>query len=623
MKRLLLIIAALVACSDPALAQDFNTTFTLNSANQTGPAVGPLRDVRSQGFISYALSWSTNGTVSAGNCALLGSADNVTFGTTIIAAQAVTSSGSTILTSANTNFIEVSCTTPITGTGNVQMRVMAWRPTNASITTGAISGNSAASATGAAVPANGSYTAVNVGGTLTGVTGTGTSMNVNVTGGTSTGVAQGSTTSGQTVTPAGCATTTSAPTNTTAQTNMLSCDTSGNLRTVSGGLAQGSTTSGQTGTLTQGAVTSVTPTYTTAQTNPLSLETTGHLRVDDKSNVAQGSTTSGETGPLIQAAVTTSSPSYTTAQTSPLSVDTSGSLRVAIISGAGSGGTALADGGTFTASTTSATPISGFYESSPTTCTSGKACAVGLTTNREAKTVVNNLAADAAIGATLTSNPVPSGCHYETSPTTITNATGGVVECDATQHLIVVGTGTLATQAAITAASGSIASGAVASGAFASGSIASGSIASGAVASGAIASGAFAAGSLSSAIPDPCVTGTKAFFPVNIATGTTTVIHAAVSSNNFYICSINLVAAAAQTISVIDGTGGTCGSGTPTGLTGGATAATGWSFAANGGITLGNGLGTVAKTSGTNRDMCLITGQSAQISGTVVYVTAP
>lgn len=53
----------------------------------------------------------------------------------------------------------------------------------------------------------------------------------------------------------------------------------------------------------------------------------------------------------------------------------------------------------------------------------------------------------------------------------------------------VVGTGTFATQSAITAASGSIASGAISSGAVASGAFASGSIASGAIAVGAIAAG--------------------------------------------------------------------------------------------------------------------------------------
>lgn len=56
---------------------------------------------------------------------------------------------------------------------------------------GTISGNSAASATGAAVPANGGYTAASVGGTLTGLTATNNtgkiSLDVNITGGAGAG----------------------------------------------------------------------------------------------------------------------------------------------------------------------------------------------------------------------------------------------------------------------------------------------------------------------------------------------------------------------------------------------------------------------------------------------------
>lgn len=54
--------------------------------------------------------------------------------------------------------------------------------------------------------------------------------------------------------------------------------------------AIGSTTSGQTGPLVQGAVTTSVPTYTTAQTNPLSLDTSGRLRsaswITDGTNIA-------------------------------------------------------------------------------------------------------------------------------------------------------------------------------------------------------------------------------------------------------------------------------------------------------------------------------------------------
>lgn len=56
--------------------------------------------------------------------------------------------------------------------------------------------------------------------------------------------------------------------------------------------SQGSTTSGQKGTLIQGAVTTNAPSYTTAQTDPLSLNTSGYLRTTDfaASVSANGST---------------------------------------------------------------------------------------------------------------------------------------------------------------------------------------------------------------------------------------------------------------------------------------------------------------------------------------------
>jgi hypothetical protein len=84
-----------------------------------------------------------------------------------------------------------------------------------------------------------------------------------------------------------------------------------------------------------------------------------------------------------------------------------------------------------------------------------------------------------------------------TAVTSITNPVTVAQGTAANLNATVVGTGTFATQSAITAASGSIASGAVASGAFASGALASGSVASGAYASGSISAGAIAAGATS------------------------------------------------------------------------------------------------------------------------------
>jgi len=59
-------------------------------------------------------------------------------------------------------------------------------------------------------------------------------------------------------------------------------------------VAQASTTSGQTGALVQGATTTSAPSYTTAKTNPLSLDTSGNLRV-----VQAASGTPGSAAPTV------------------------------------------------------------------------------------------------------------------------------------------------------------------------------------------------------------------------------------------------------------------------------------------------------------------------------------
>lgn len=51
------------------------------------------------------------------------------------------------------------------------------------------------------------------------------------------------------------------------------------MKVVGIGVAQGSSTAGQTGSLVMGAVTTASPSYTTAQTNSLSLDTSGNLRI--------------------------------------------------------------------------------------------------------------------------------------------------------------------------------------------------------------------------------------------------------------------------------------------------------------------------------------------------------
>jgi hypothetical protein len=123
---------------------------------------------------------------------------------------------------------------------------------------------------------------------------------------------------------------------------------------------------------------------------------------------------------------------------------------------------------------------------------------------------------------------------------------------------------------------------------------------------------------------DPCSGIAKTHIPINIATATTTELTAALAgaSNHYYVCSLDLVTAAANNVALADDDSDGCGSVT-SGLAGGTTAATGWNFAANGGLTKGSGDSTVFKTGGTNRVLCLVTSAATQLSGSIQVVAAP
>lgn len=336
---------------------------------------------------------------------------------------------------------------------------------------------------------------------------------------------------------------------TSGNSSPLQLDNAGNLLVnikagaSSGAVAQGSTTSGQTGGLMQAAVTTSAPTYTTAQTNPLSMDTSGNLRVSVASStgLAQGSTTSGQTGSMIMGAVTTSAPTYTTAQTSPISLDTSGNVRMTCSNCSGSGATGT-DQGAFTAGSSTFAPGGGFYQTTATSnpLTTGQWGAWQMTANRAgfinlrnaSGTEVGTSSAEVFVGgrgtagsaaggvltvqgvASMTPLLVQSGTapvstmnsasansgmtaanamvFDDVSPTAITENSFGYQRMSANRNAYQTirdaagnerGANVDASNRLTTApslVSGSVASGAVASGAFASGSIASGAIAAGA-----------------------------------------------------------------------------------------------------------------------------------------------
>jgi hypothetical protein len=116
---------------------------------------------------------------------------------------------------------------------------------------------------------------------------------------------------------------------------------------------------------------------------------------------------------------------------------------------------------------------------------------------------------------------------------------------------------------------------------------------------------------------DPCE-GTALTTVAISQTASTKVISAAASKKN-YICSLVIVAGAAEIVSVVEGTGSTCATGTAA-LAGSTTTANGMSFAANGGLSAIGGNHTAIAGSGSNVDTCLFQNGSNRVSGWLTYV---
>lgn len=126
---------------------------------------------------------------------------------------------------------------------------------------------------------------------------------------------------------------------------------------------------------------------------------------------------------------------------------------------------------------------------------------------------------------------------------------------------------------------------------------------------------------------DPCSALAKSYLPISISTATTTEITPSLAgaSTHYYVCSINLVTAAANNVLVADDDSDGCGSPTSGifGSDGTPEAGEGWNFAANGGIVLGSGSSSIGRTGGTNRVICILTSAATQLSGMMVVVAAP
>lgn len=119
---------------------------------------------------------------------------------------------------------------------------------------------------------------------------------------------------------------------------------------------------------------------------------------------------------------------------------------------------------------------------------------------------------------------------------------------------------------------------------------------------------------------DPCGSTAKIFVPISQTTGTQ--ILTGTASNRTYVCQLTLSTATTQNFALVSGTGSVCATSTAA-MIGGTTAATGFIASANWAIVLGDGKGTVAKSTVDANNVCILMSSTGQLSGVLSYVVAP
>lgn len=278
----------------------------------------------------------------------------------------------------------------------------------------------------------------------------------------------------------------------------------------------------------------------------------------------------------------------------------------------GSGGTSQTDEAAFTYGTTAFTPIGGVFNSSITSLSSGQSGALALTADRNAFVNLNKVAGT-ALGTPAAYGSIPTGNALSVNAfITNSNANGSATSANSTPVVIA------SDQAAVSVKA--------ASGAYVAGSIADLAHGQGTMA----ASVPVAIASNQSTLPtnqtqynstavvaNPCLTGTLVYIAISQATSTQ-VASLGGSSKKNYVCSLFIVGADAENVSIVEGTGTVCAT-TPSAIIGGTTAANGPNFAANGGATLGNGSAPIAAGSLTSlNNVCILQSGTGRVAGSMV-----
>lgn len=216
---------------------------------------------------------------------------------------------------------------------------------------------------------------------------------------------------------------------------------------------------------------------------------------------------------------------------------------------------------------------------------------------------------DSAPDATAPANVLNVAGRFVTTPATLTSGQAGSLQLTAAQNLK-TDMSTVAGTVTVTAAAGVQKVGIVGNANAAIDAATGAAPPANAILMGGLTSGA--TGGLVTAIP-VC----DSFQNVNHVTASTFLEVTGVSGRHVRICSISLVAAGADNVAIISGTGATCGTGSAAIV--GTTSATGFNFAANGGISQGSGIGTIMRTVATGDSVCIITSAAVQLSGVISF----
>lgn len=125
-------------------------------------------------------------------------------------------------------------------------------------------------------------------------------------------------------------------------------------------------------------------------------------------------------------------------------------------------------------------------------------------------------------------------------------------------------------------------------------------------------------GNITPLVGDPCQTNARSYQPISQTTSTQ--LFAGTSAKKTYVCHVFVMANAAETVTLVSGTGTVCAT-SPHAMIGPGSVTALSAISANGGFSLGNG-GYAIAASTTNADnVCLVQLGAVQLTGVISYVT--